>query len=548
MSGLDGPDHAHMDELRKVNHIWLRFFLLAFSATLLLSCNFASRLRQSGSAGNYDRSTTLFLSGSQPRTLDPATTLGGPDGPLGHIFSGLTTLDTSLQVQPELAAGWTVSDDGLVYTFYLRKDAVFHNGRSLTANDVITSWERAADPATGSDTAQTYLGDIAGAAEKLNGRSTHISGLRALDDHTLEVRLNAPVVYFLSKLAYPVAYVVDQENVSQSNWEYQPNGTGPFKLTTWQDDTLLVLERNELYYGELPQVQHVVYDLGPNLPLSQYETGEIDLIGIGGAALERARDANSPFYDQLQTGVSMCTDTIGLNNQRPPFDDVRVRQAFNYALDKKLLIDTFSNGNGLAATGPLPPGMPGFRGDHDGYPYNPEKARQLLAEAGYATPADLPALTYTTSGYGDVGGYETAVITLWQQNLGVTIEPVVIEPFTFYDELYAGNVGHIYSSGWCADYPDPQNFLDILYHSASRQNVGGYANAEVDALLEQARVERDITTRLALYADIERRIIEDAPVVFISYGETAVLVSPDIQNYVLTPIGVPQWHRVTLSR
>jgi ABC-type transport system substrate-binding protein len=192
--------------------------------------------------------------------------------------------------------------------------------------------------------------------------------------------------------------------------------------------------------------------------------------------------------------------------------------------------------------------MPGFTGSSAGYPYDPDRARQLLAEAGYANPAELPVLTYSASGYGDAGGYVTAVITLWQENLGVTIEPVVIEPYTYYDELYAGNVGHIYSSGWCADYPDPQNFLDILYHSTSRQNVGGYANAEVDTLLEQARVERDIEARLALYAEIERRIIEDAPVVFTSHGETAVLVSPDVQNYVLTPIGVRQLHRLSLNR
>ncbi|MCA9926993.1 MAG: peptide ABC transporter substrate-binding protein [Anaerolineales bacterium] len=527
-----------------------RPFLFALLILLLLGCDFADQVLRSGSTdlSDVDRDNTLFLSGGQPRTLDPATTLGGPDGALGHIFTGLTMLDTNLQVQPELAAGWTVSDDGLVYTFYLRKNAAFHDGRSVNAQDVIFSWERAADPDTGSDTALTYLGDIEGVAEKLNGRSDHISGLQAIDEYTLEVRLTAPVVYFLSKLAYPVTFVVDAENVRQSNWEHRPNGTGPFTLETWEDDALLILARNELYYGDLPQLEHVVYDLGANLPLAQYENGDIDLVGIGGSTLERARDPNSPFYAQLQTVVGMCTSTIGLNNQLPPFDNVRVRQAFNYALDKQLLIDAFSNGNALPATGPLPPGMPGFTGDLAGYPFDPARARALLAEAGYADPSQLPVLTYTTSGYGDVSGYATAVITLWQENLGVRIEPQVIEPFTYYDELYSGNVGHIYSSGWCADYPDPQNFLDILYHSESRQNIGGYVNKEMDALLEQARVERDVPARLAQYADIERRIVADAPVVFVSYGETAVLVSPALKNYVLTPIGVPQWHRVAVVR
>ncbi|MCP5097288.1 MAG: peptide ABC transporter substrate-binding protein, partial [Chloroflexi bacterium] len=438
-------------------------FFFFFTMVFLLGCNFANELLRSGSGlSGVDRDDAIFLSSGQPRTLDPATTLGGPSGALGHIFSGLTTLDTNLQVQPDLAAGWTVSDDGLTYTFYLRKNAVFHDGRSVTAQDVIYSWERAADPDTGSDTANTYLGDIEGVNDKLNNRSSAIQGLRAVDDHALEVRLTAPVVYFLAKLAYPVAYVVDEANVSQSDWEHRPNGTGPFKLATWEDDALILLERHDQYYGEPAQVAHVVFDLGANLPLSQYENGDIDFVGIGGGTLERARDPNSPFYDQLQTGVSMCTTTIGLNTQLPPFDDVRVRQAFNYALDKELLINTFSNGNGLPATGSLPPGMPGFTGETEGYPFDPEQARQLLTEAGYTNMDTFPVLTYSTSGYGDAGGYVTAVITLWQEHLGVTIQPEVVDPFIFYDELYGGNVGHIYSSGWCADYPDPQNFLDIL--------------------------------------------------------------------------------------
>ncbi|MEJ2749750.1 MAG: peptide ABC transporter substrate-binding protein, partial [Anaerolineae bacterium] len=505
-----------------------------------------SRALQSISAGN-NQSDAIHLVDSQPRTLDPALTLGGPDGPLGQIFSGLVTLDTNLQIQPELAAGWTVSDDGLVYTFYLRQNAVFHNGRAVTAADVVYSWQRAADPNTGSDTVLTYLGDIEGLPAFHAGQADQISGLRVIDDHTLEVHLNAPVVYFLQKLAYPVAYVVDEQNVQQADWEHHPNGTGPFILDTWRDDETIILRRNENYYLEPAHISQLIYDLGPGLPLSKYETDEIDLVSIGSDTLSRVLDPNDPLSADLRTGVSMCTSVIGLNNRLAPFDDVRVRQAFNYALDKKLLIETFDGGNGLVATGPLPPGMPGYTGQSAGYPFDPARARQLLAEAGYAAPDDLPTLTYTTAGYGDVGSYVTAVITMWEENLGVTIQPVILDPYTYYDELYAGNVGHLFSSGWCADYPDPQNFLDVLYHSEAPQNLGGYSNPAVDALLEQARVERDVPTRMAMYADIEQQIIADAPVVFTSHGLTAVLVKPRVQNYVLTPIGVPQWRYVQLN-
>ncbi|MCP4427721.1 MAG: peptide ABC transporter substrate-binding protein, partial [Chloroflexi bacterium] len=446
-------------------------FFVLLASFILFNCKLVDGVLKSGTAVS-DSEETIRLKSGQPRTLDPALTHSGPDGPLGHIFSGLVTLDTKLQIQPELAAGWTVSDDGLTYTFYLQPNAVFHDGRSVAAADVIFSWERAAHPDTDSDTVLTYLGDIEGVQAMREGQADRISGLRTLDDHTLEVRLTDPVVYFLQKLAYPVAYVVDRENVSRSDWEHRPNGTGPFQLETWRDDDVMALTRHDDYYLEPARIKRLVYQLGPGLPLSMYETGEIDLVGIGGDTLERAQDPNDPLAADLRMGASMCTSVIGLNNRLVPFDDARVRQAFNYALDKALLIEMFSGGNALPATGSLPPGIPGYSGDNPGYPFDPEKARQLLTEAGYANPADLPTLTYTTAGYGDVGGYATAVITLWQENLGVNIQPVVLDPFTYYDELYDGAIGHIFGSGWCADYPDPQNFLDVLYHSQSRQNLG----------------------------------------------------------------------------
>ncbi len=531
-----------------------RALLLLFPGLLLLllACQLANVQLPTAVPGTgytsygVNRNDAIVLLDSQPRTLDPALTLGGPDGPLGHVFSGLVTLDTDLQVQPDLAAGWSVSDDGRVYTFYLRPNAVFHDGRPVTAQDVVFSWERATDPAIGSDTAATYLGDIAGVDARLAGTANTISGLRIIDDHTLEVTLAEPVVYFLGKLAYPVAYVVDRDNVTQPDWEHAPNGTGPFRLQEWRDDAIIVLARNPLFYDTPARVSHLVFDLGPALAMSAYETGQIDLVGAGGATLERVQDPNNPMNAELRTAVSMCTNVIGLNNRSAPFDDVRVRQAFNYALDKQRLIATFAGGNGLVANGPLPPGMPGFGGlAGDSYPFDPQKARALLAEAGYADPADLGTLTYTTAGYGDAGDYVTAVITLWQETLGVTIEPVVLDPFTYYDELYAGRTGNFFGSGWCADYPDPQNFLDVLYHTTSAQNIGDFSDPGIDALLEAARTEPDVNARLAMYQEAERQIVTAAPVVFMSHGLTAVLVKPQLAGYVLTPMGVRQWHRVS---
>jgi oligopeptide transport system substrate-binding protein len=535
--------------------MWRRKLYLTIASLLLLLLSCATLAGSRGesrddllAAQDIDAENALFLVGGQPRTLDPATTHSGAGSPVGDIFSGLVTLDTALQVQPELAAGWDVSEDGTVYTFYLREDAVFHDGRPVTAADVVFSWERAAHPETASDTAQTYLGDIVGVDEVLAGRAEHISGVRILDDQVLEVHIDAPKPYFLSKLTFPAAFVVDRENVARSNWERAPNGTGPFKLQEWRDDELLVLDRNEDYYGGIADVSQVVYLMGAGIPLSMYEKDEIDLVGVGGSNLERVQDPNNPLYPDLIVGADMCTSYIGLDNRNPPFDDPLVRQAFNYAIDRERLIDGIFKGNVLPAVGPLPPGMPGYTGDVGEYNYDPEKARALLAEAGYSDPASFPTLKYTTAGYGGVGSLATAVITMWQDNLGVTIEPVLLDPFNYLEELYAGNKGHFFTMGWCADYPDPQNFLDILFHSESRQNLSAYANQEVDALLEQARVEPDVRRRMDLYAEIERAIVAEAPVVLLSHSISAVLVKPHLKNYVLTPMGVPQWHRVEERR
>jgi ABC-type transport system substrate-binding protein len=485
--------------------------------------------------------------GGQPQTLDPATTRGGASGVVGSIFSGLARLDTDLQVKPGLAEGWDVSPDGLVYTFYLRQDAAFHDGRLVTAEDVIFSWERALDPATASDTAMTYLGDIVGAAEKNSGQSATVSGLEAVDSQTLAVHIDAPKVYFLSKLTYPVSFVVDRNNVSQDDWDRQPNGTGPFTLQEWQDDEILILAANENFYLEPPSISHVVYLIGAGISLNLYEEGQIDLVGIGGNTLERAQDPNDPLYPDLRIGVDMCTGMIGFNSTVPPFDDPLVRQAFSYAIDRQRLISGLYKNNVLQAIGPLPPGMPGYTGQIEGYDYDPERARALLVQAGYPDPADLPPITYTTSGYGSVGSFVTAVITMWQEALDVTIEPVLIDPFNFLDELYSGNTGSIYSHGWCADYPDPENFLDILFHTGSQQNLGGYSNPEIDRLLEQARIEPDVASRMALYTQIEQLIVNDAPAVFTTHSLSAELVKPRLQNYILTPIGVAQWQQVSLQ-
>ncbi|MDX1615497.1 MAG: ABC transporter substrate-binding protein, partial [Candidatus Promineifilaceae bacterium] len=334
----------------------------------------------------------------------------------------------------------------------------------------------------------------------------------------------------------------------EPDWERQPNGTGPFTLQSWEDDQILILARHEAYYGRQPDLSHVAHFLGAAIPLSLYERDQIDLVGVGGGNLERAQDPNSPLNADLRLGVNMCTSYVTFDVTRPPFDDALVRQAFNYALDRQRLATGLYQGNVLPAGGLLPPGMPGYTGDVGGYDYDPEIARDLLRQAGYASGADLPPMTYSTAGYGSPGGLVTAIITMWQEALDVTVEPVLIDPFTYLDEIYAGNIGNIFTQGWCADYPDPENFLDVLFHSQSQQNLGGYASPSLDALVEEARVETDVTRRLALYQQAEQVLVDDAPAVFLNHSESAVLVKPWVRNYTLTPLGVAQWQYVELER
>ena len=490
-----------------------------------------------------ERASTLFLSSSQPLTLDPAKSYSPAGSEVGAIFAGLVRLDTNLQVQPDLALGWDVSDDRLVYTFFLHPNARFHDGRAITAHDVVFSWSRALAPETESDTAPSYLDDIAGSAEFHSGQLSTVSGLNVIDDQTLQVTLYAPAPYFLGKLTLPAAFIVDQNNVSQPNWDHQPNGSGAFRLEKWEDDKLLILERNEDYYREPARIQHIVYDLGAGLDLSRYEENKLDMVWVGGDSLERVRDPNDPLSADLRSLPSLCTNFIGINNQLPPMNDDRVRQAFSLAIDRDRLITGLYSGDALSADGILPPAMPGYVG-LQAQNYDPERAQQLLREANITLPLTL---TYTTSGYGDVGGLPAAAITMWEETLGVTVTVEQVEPYQYNEKLYNGEIGDFFSAGWCADYPDPSNFLDTLFHSDSLQNLGGYRNATIDRLLEEARTEPDSGKRMALYHTIEEQLKADTPLIVISHDFEHLLVNQRVQGFVFTPISIPQWDKITLK-
>ena len=488
-----------------------------------------------------NRSQALFLSGGEstnPRDYDPATQHSSGDK---LVFSGLVSFDTSLKLAPELAEARDISADGTVYTFHLRTNAKFHDGRPVVAQDVIYSWERADNPATQSDTVLTYLGDILGVAEMHNGTADHISGLKALDDHTLQVTIDAAKPYFLFKLTMPVAFVLDQRNVETgSEWYRTPNGTGPYKLTRWDNFQLMVYDANQDFYLGAPSIPQIVVKLYSGIDIRLFESGEIDMAGVYSSDVGRVLDPADPLHPDLYSGVSLCTDFVVFDVTQPPFDDVKVRQAFTIAFDRQKYIDVVNNGVGILAKGPYPPALPGYNLNLQGLPYDPGQARQLLAESKYGGPQGLPPIIFTDSGIGNTAGVSVAAMAqMWQQNLGVTITIENLEPDKYYDLLYSGQHGQLFSGGWCADYPDPENFADVLFHTGAQQNTGNYSNPALDAVLEQARLEQDVTKRIQLYQQAERIIVQDAPALFIMHEVSYELVRPNVKGFVLTPISIP---------
>jgi oligopeptide transport system substrate-binding protein len=343
------------------------------------------------------RGATLNLVGSDPPTLDPHLSMDSTSAAyIVEIFSGLVTLSPELEVVPDIAERWEVNEGGTVYTFYLRDDAKFHDGKAVTARDFKYSFERACDPWTGSVVADTYLSDIVGAQEKLYGFADEVAGVEVVDDHTLQITIDAPKPYFLGKLTHSTAFVVDKDNVERGGgtWTDKPNGTGPFKLREYRFGRQIVLEPNEYYYGESkPSVEQVNFILAGGSAMTMYENGELEAVPVGLNDIERVTDPTNPLNKELTIAPTMSTFYLGFNVNQPPFDDVKVRQAFNYALDKQRIMDVIYKKTVPAATGVVPPTMPDYHNeDLEVLSFDADRGRSRNVQGepgcGHRHPAD----------------------------------------------------------------------------------------------------------------------------------------------------------------
>jgi oligopeptide transport system substrate-binding protein len=282
----------------------------------------------------------------------------------------------------------------------------------------------------------------------------------------------------------------------------------------------------------------VAYVLNPGgSAISRYEDGTLDLLNVGGETALRVRRPDDALHGELQSIASLCTTYIALSNTLPPFDDPNVRRAFLLAVDRAIYLERLTRNLDLPALTLFPPALPGFTSTHVVPDFNPDAARAALAASKYA--ANLPEIVIEAYGYGaEPSQAVNALVEMWRRALGVDVRVLLLDPINF-TEAARENPAHMTFTGWCADYPDPQNFTEPLFKTGAEFNDAGYSNPEVDALIDQAGVAEDPVQRLALYQEIERILLEDLALIPLQHNILDVLVKPRLLGYVLSPLNGP---------
>ncbi len=483
-----------------------------------------------------------------PATLDPARIVDLDSARIAaKLFSGLVGFDDRLRPCPDLARSWTLSHDGRTYRFELRDDAFFFNGRAVTAHDVAFSFERVLAPQTRSP--RTWvLARIQGADAFMQGRTGHVAGLRALSARTLEIELAEPFAPFLSMLGLPTAYVVPREEVERLGADFgrQAGGSGPFMLAEWKHNQHVRLAKNPNWRGPGPLSSGICYRIIPEdfTAMVAFEKGSLDILPdiMSSEYARYARDR--AWRDCVQQAPGLNTYYLGLNCSRAPFADVRVRQALNCAIDRQTMLAAILDGRGQIARGPVPPLLRSGAAP-SGYGYDPQRARALLAEAGY--PDGFAMRIYQTADSENLDMCQA--VQSYLQDVGIRASIVQLEWSTFLAAVADGEADAFWLSWW-ADYPDAENFLFPLFHSANLGAGGNrsrYRGAPFDRLIEQAVATRDPVRRGELYAQCEHMIAGQAPWVFFWHKDACSIHRPELQGYRAVPVSAMEkgidWQR-----
>ncbi|MEW6045150.1 MAG: ABC transporter substrate-binding protein [Bacillota bacterium] len=442
------------------------------------------------------------------------------------------------RLEPELLASMpTVSADGLTYTFTLRSGVRFHDGTPLRSSDVKYTFERLLTPATKSPNTW-ILEPVVGAKEMLEGKAQQLAGLEIIDELRFRIRLSYPYAPFLSQLAMPPVSIYPEKaaRAAGENWGLQPIGTGPFRFKEWRRGERLVFERNAGYFEKpYPYVDRLEFRIVPDeaTGILEFEAGNFDITGIPDADFERlTRDPRWKPYIVSQS--SLNTYYYMLNVKIPPLNDARVRKAIAMAIDREALVNQLLTGRARVANSFVSPGIPGQK-DLEVYPYNPQEARRLLAEAGY--PNGFSIETWQTSS--ETWLRRNEAIQAMLRQVGIDVKIVQVDSASYRQARGQGNIP-IIQGNWWADFPDPDNYLYVFFHSTQSRNYSSnYADPQVDAWLERARTLTNFDERARLYQQAERKIVvDDVAVVPLWHLQDFAIVQPWVHDYFLHPSGV----------
>jgi peptide/nickel transport system substrate-binding protein/oligopeptide transport system substrate-binding protein len=463
-----------------------------------------------------------------PRSLDPALSTDVPTGRVvAYLFDGLTRFEPDATVKPSLADRWDVSPDGITYTFHLHQGVLFQNGQPLTSRDVVASWTRVLLPATKSGSA-SFLYSIRGARAVAEGKATTVSGLSAPNDSTVVVQLEQPFAIFPKLLAMPMASVVPAH--PPADLGQHPIGSGPWKLVEWKHDDYLLFARNPHYFAGPPQSDTLRARIiaEPSTAVAEFESGNVDVLEIPPEEAEEWVD------DQSRTSMLRSTPSlefvyVALNTTRGPLVDRRVRQAIACAVDIDKIIERLVGGRGTRAAGVIPPSLGGYDSTRKPYPYDPARAKRLLAESGHPNGIDLELWTTTTPRYVRIA--ET--IQAYLQAVGIRTKIVQRESAASRAAARKGVVDMILKD-WYADYPDAEDFLYPLLDGANRGaggNLSFYENPVFDSTVAHARLALDQNTRNQLYRKADSIAFVDAPLVGLYFYDELYAVQPWIRGF-----------------
>ncbi len=468
---------------------------------------------------------TYYLN-SDPGSLDPALSTDVQTGEVVVLlFDNLVQFDADARLRPGLASRWEADSTGRVYTFHLRGDAAFHDGRPIRAPEVRASILRALDPATRA-ARQWPLLPIEGARAYAAGRAPGVRGIAVPDDSTLRFTLEEPLNLFPKLLAMPVAAVVPVP--VPAGFDQRPVGSGPWRFVSWSHDDLLVLARNERWWGDPPAEDTLRIRIIPE-PLTQaaeYESGALSVVEIPFSETRRWEQTNP---DELQRRPALRDLYIAINTRRGPLADVRVRRALNHAVDVGTILRTAMAERGVRAAGSIPPGLPGHDPARTPYAWDTAAARRLLAEAGHGGGF---ALQLWRSKRAELARVAQVV----QQDLalvGIRVEIVERDAPSVRATVRNGEAD-LYLGDWYADYPDPENFTYPLFHSANHGAGGNYAflsDPGLDTLILRARATPDEAEKARLSREIDARVFELAPWIFLWFPTDVWAAQPTVEGW-----------------